>query len=175
MATCAPTNGGVERCDGVDNDCNDAIDDGISCVTNCTTTTYGGRSYAACSDMRDWVSAAFLCTSLGMRLVRIDDAAEETFAENAASPLVNGNGAAWLGASDLLVSEDWAWVDGTVFFRGLQNNGGAPVDGRYNNFGGLDPNHAGPGERCVAFRPRQRGFWYDYTCSDNYPYLCEAY
>ncbi len=32
--SCTPTNGGVEKCDGLDNDCNGQNDDGITC--NCT-------------------------------------------------------------------------------------------------------------------------------------------
>ena len=58
--TCQPTNGGVEACDGVDNDCNGTIDDGIAAVpTSCgvgacassgTTTCVGGQLVDSCQE-----------------------------------------------------------------------------------------------------------------------------
>jgi hypothetical protein len=167
---CEPTNGGVERCDGVDNDCNDAVDDGVSCVPVCTPDAT--LRYVVCTDPRDWVSAEYLCETQGMRLIRIDDDAEQAYAQSIGGPLTSGDGCVWLGGSDLAVSGDWAWADGEVFFRGLGRRGGS-VNGLYENFASGDPNHQYPEERCICFR--DTGLWYDYRCYEGYPYLCEAH
>jgi hypothetical protein len=71
---CVVTNGGVETCDGLDNDCNGVADDGAVCGSQCIGATYGGHAYAFCSSALNFADAASACQSKSMRLTRVDDA-----------------------------------------------------------------------------------------------------
>jgi hypothetical protein len=53
-STCTPTNGGVEACDGVDNDCNEIIDDAAPGATGCMPfrPDRDGDSFGADDDSR---------------------------------------------------------------------------------------------------------------------------
>jgi FG-GAP-like repeat/Lectin C-type domain len=65
-------------------------------------------------------------------------------------------GSGWIGASDEATANDWRWVTGPegqqdnnrglLFWRGLGNADGSPVDGRYNNWEPGEPNNKAPGE-----------------------------
>jgi hypothetical protein len=49
-AGCTPTNGGVERCDGLDNDCNGIVDDVTPATDPALGTTCSGGTQGACAD-----------------------------------------------------------------------------------------------------------------------------
>jgi hypothetical protein len=110
-----------------------------------------------------------------MRLLRIDDDAEQVWAETEGNAITVGQEYMWLGGSDLAVSEYWTWTDGDGFYQGLAGSGGGALDGLYTNFDPSDPNHGNVYERCVAMRPSTTAYWYDIDCSLPSAYLCEAY
>lgn len=63
---CTPTNGSVERCDGVDNDCDGTVDEGNVCGGGCTTSNGGvetcdGRD----NDCDGSVDEGSVCTPTG--------------------------------------------------------------------------------------------------------------
>jgi hypothetical protein len=51
---------------------------------------------------------------------------------------------AWFGATDRDVEGDWTWISGPeagqVFYRGMADQGGAAVDGKFNNWNDGEPN-----------------------------------
>lgn len=171
--TCTPTNGGVETCDGVDNDCDGTPDQGATCPSNCTGHTLATGVYARCN-AATFGSARTTCASgsLGMHLVRIDDAAEN------AAVLSLATSAVWISAtdSDSVASEGaWEWGDGTQFWMGgPASMGGVAVGGLYSNWGAPQPDNAGSGgEDCAEMTTGGTGTWNDLVCNSARMFICE--
>src|SRR5688572_6690727 len=62
-----------EICDGVSNDCDDEIDEGAECPTDCSIRSYDGHLYGLClfPDEDEWVThpeATTACTKLATEL-----------------------------------------------------------------------------------------------------------
>ncbi|GLD55464.1 macrophage mannose receptor 1-like protein [Lates japonicus] len=67
----------------------------------------------------------------------------------------------WIGLSDLLVENQYAWSDGV-----------SPV--LYTNWNDKEPNNAGGAEHCVAMThgPLVTGKWNDDACQKNHSFVC---
>jgi hypothetical protein len=172
---CVVTNGGVEICDGLDNDCDGVVDNGGVCGAGCTGATYGGHVYASCTTPVPFSGAATDCASKSMRLVRVDDAAENQFLYSIAfaNPANLSNAFwPWIGGSDIATPVEWMWADGTVFWTG-RNNGSA-VGGLYTNWAAAAPTDAS-GTYCTAMQRGGNGTWVDRGCANVQPYFCEGY
>jgi hypothetical protein len=103
-----------------------------------------------------------------MRLVRIDDEAENTWIHQVAFTFgVDRN---WLGGSDTHAATDWRWADGTQFWSGLAS--GMPVGGLYTNWDSGEPNDMGDAEHCVVMFDKMT--WNDDNCATLHRYVCEA-
>ncbi|HJL14418.1 MAG TPA: MopE-related protein, partial [Sandaracinaceae bacterium LLY-WYZ-13_1] len=98
--------GNVERCDGVDQDCSGAPDEG-ACPAGCIGRGHAGHGYAFCEANVDWPTARDRCAAAGMRLVQIDDRAEDDFVESTADAV--GVGDVWIGANDRATENTWVW------------------------------------------------------------------
>ncbi len=155
--------GRAEMCNGIDDDCNGLIDDGIgSCLPfSCTTLSYAGHTYLFCGDNRSQAEAANSCTAMGYHLVNIGDMAENDFVQMNAMALGLGTGGlnqgVWIG----LVQSGgggYTWTDGTV------------ATYLHWDSATLEPNHTGT---CVRMRSTS-GYWADFTCVNGYPYICES-
>jgi len=119
--------------------------------------TYGGHLYYVCTDKQDWATASSRCSSVGMRLARIDDQPED----DQLRTLVAGN-PAWIGGSDSTAEGAWIWADSTPFW----------TLGAYRNWATGEPNSflTNPGSR---IRPSD-GKWEDTPItSQTAPYICE--
>jgi hypothetical protein len=115
-----------------------------------------------------WPAAESDCEAHGMRLIRIDDAAENAWIHGVAFTFgVDRN---WLGGSDLGQMGDWRWADGTQFWSGEAN--GTPVGGRYTNWENGEPNDYGDDEHCLVMFAKST--WNDDNCSAIHRYVCEA-
>ncbi len=173
---CVVTNGGVERCDGLDNDCNGVIDDGSVCGSQCIGATYGGHAYAYCSTPRSFGDATTDCSAKSMRLARVDDAAENQFLGGLAFAAYPGVNTVtiwpWIGAADRATPGEWFWPDGTVFWSGTKS--GSPVGGLFSNWASASPGD-GSGTYCATVQHTASLAWVDRGCSNVQPYLCEAY
>jgi hypothetical protein len=146
------------------------------CVSSadCSCEFFGGHSYRFCKTGRGFIAAQASCVSQGMRLIRLDSDAENTWAFQTKQTLLMLT--TWIGASDIATEGDWRWTDGAAFWSGRgPPAGGHAVAGLYNawNLGADEPNQNGD-EDCA-------GYWYmtptwaDLTCTDNNPYICEQY
>ena len=62
-----------------------------------------------CNMSVTWVAARDRCVQAGMTLVRVDDAAENTFIRTHVDPLANPQ--VWLGANDVELEGTWRWLD----------------------------------------------------------------
>jgi hypothetical protein len=169
----------VERCDGLDNDCNGRADDGGVCPGSCRGFDLERRAYMFCPAARGHFASANVCEDAEMDLVRIDSE-DENAGVLAAARRLSGDappGSIHLGATDFGWSSEgnFRWPDGTVFWRGAAN--GSPVSGAYANWDRDEPNNYDTNEDCVemlvAALPEKAGLWNDVACRSVLSFVCE--
>lgn len=176
--------GAVERCDGVDNDC-DAMIDEKACATNCTGFALGDHGYMVCDVEVNANKASALCEEEGLRLAWIESADEnaallQSIEEIGSSGKGGGILEVSIGATDVEKEGSWHWRGGSDFWQG--GGKGSPVDGAYANWGSGRPNNSVvdvvAGEDCAVLVIDQRGDdapgqWNDVECTLGYGVLCE--
>jgi hypothetical protein len=111
---------------------------GAQAIT-CNTVTYGTHQYVFCDALVDWATARGECEQRGLRLVRIDDDAENVWLQASAvfSASMFRREALWLGGYEPTVDGDWHWTDGEAFWSGGAN--GTAVGGLFTNWIGPSP------------------------------------
>jgi hypothetical protein len=110
--------------------------------------------------------ATATCASIGMRLIRIDSAAENAWL---ASVLTNNS---WIGASDAAVEGEWRWADGTLFWLGTST--GSAQNGLYSAWTFRSPSSNPAGEDCAKLVSSVQT-WNAILCSTPLGFACEAY
>ncbi|MBL8618246.1 MAG: hypothetical protein JNM72_21715 [Deltaproteobacteria bacterium] len=150
----------AETCDGYDDDCDGAADEGGAC--GCAVVADPAdplHVYQLCSDPLSWTAARDACRASGYELVTINDAAENTFVDGQAD--ARSTSRWWTGFNDISTEGSWVWVSGQA--------------SSYAPWGSGEPNNSGGGEDCGQinrFHPALT--WNDEPCSTPYPYICEA-
>jgi hypothetical protein len=132
----------------------------------CQPVVHDSRTYYRCSASLDWDAARAACEALSLHLARIDDASENDALANAVAEDT------WIGASDIASEGDWRWDDGTAFWSGTSS--GNAVGGLYENWGIIQPDNSSGTQTntdCAAIT--SDGTWFDRSCADANPYLCE--
>ncbi|TNN53349.1 BDNF/NT-3 growth factors receptor [Liparis tanakae] len=106
----------------------------------------------------NWTFARSWCKDRGGELAVIDDRSENDFVS---SYLRDLELPAWIGLSDLLQENQYAWSDGV-----------SPV--LFTNWAATEPNNAGGAEHCVAMAhgPRASGKWNDDGCQKDQSFVC---
>jgi hypothetical protein len=140
----------------------------------CATATYGGHTYAFCEGLLAWTDAAAACSAKGMRLVRIDDAAENAWVQMIAFADVTSTSSIywpWIGGDDVAVLGEWRWSDGTMFWLGGSN--GSAQGGLYSNWVAGAPTSGGGATDCAILQ--HAAFWSDFQCTRLQRYVCEQY
>jgi len=109
-----------------------------------------------------------------MRLVRIDDAAENSWLVSVAFAGITSTSSVywpWIGATDQAVVGEWRWTDGALFWMGGSN--GAAQGGLYNNWVAGSPTSGGAATDCTFLQ--HSAYWADTQCTKLQPYFCEQY
>jgi hypothetical protein len=175
----------MERCDGIDNDCNSKVDELKACPDKCTGFALGGHGYMVCDVELNANKASALCEEQGMRLAWIESAEENSGLLKFIAGLDTagrGGGIAEvsIGASDAAKEGQWHWVEGgPAFWEGGAK--GSAVNGAYVNWGQGRPNNSSSsfaGEDCAGLvidkaDDGDPGEWNDVACGDTYGVLCE--
>ncbi|XP_047200502.1 macrophage mannose receptor 1 [Hippoglossus stenolepis] len=106
----------------------------------------------------NWSSARSWCKEQGGELAVIDDQYENDFVSSYLRDLELPT---WIGLSDLLAENQYAWSDGV-----------SPV--LYTNWNDKEPNNAGGTEHCVAMShgPLVTGKWNDDACHKDHSFIC---
>ncbi|CAL9682123.1 unnamed protein product [Knipowitschia caucasica] len=111
------------------------------------------------NDLRaNWSHARSWCKEQGGELAVIDNQYENDFVSSYLRDLRRPT---WIGLSDLLVENQYAWSDGV-----------SPV--LYTNWNDKEPNNAGGAEHCVALSHNQlvTGKWNDDACHKDHSFVC---
>jgi hypothetical protein len=185
---CVPTMPQTERCDGIDNNCSGAIDEGTACPDNCSGATLGGHTYLLCSfekasgsgtRERSFTQAETFCTTRSLDLVSIDSSDENRLIVAWITQLELQQ-AVWMGANDrdaTLGNSEGTWVWGSSFNAVQFWDGGVngdPVGNRYNDWAEDQPDDDG-NEDCGVLSADHDFHWADVACSDEYPnFVCES-
>ena len=143
-------------------------------TSDCPCFSYGGHAYRFCRAPQPRSAAEANCASQGMRLVRVDNEAENQWVY--ATKVAQNFMTTWIGANDIVTEGDWRWPDNVQFWTGKAGAAGAgPVGNLYNAWevSRSEPNQNGD-EDCAAYWYTDAG-WADLTCTDAYSYVCELY
>jgi hypothetical protein len=162
----------TEICDGLDDNCNGAIDEGTACPVGCIGWARQSAGYMFCfSDAmhKAWTQAQNDCVAQGMHLVRVDDAAENRWINDSA---VNFGflEQIWLGGVYVPTVSQWQWTDGTPFWT--SGSRGQPVNGRFSNWTAGEPSNDGI-DGCADKLFGDTEVWEDRPCSVQFAFLCE--
>jgi hypothetical protein len=150
-----------EECNGYDDDC-DSIADSSS-VCPCDVEYYDGDTdhpYMFCADAESWTTAQATCDDYGYHMLTIDDASENTWADDTADTFSTTKW--WIGLNDRATEGSFEWEDGTPF--------------SYSNWSSGEPNNSGGGEDCAQinrYHPSQT--WNDEPCSNSFYFICEGW
>jgi hypothetical protein len=189
-AGCTPTVPSTERCDGVDNNCSNGIDEGMACPPNCTGATRDGHYYIFCSfednsgtsmsRFRTWTQAQDFCSQRSTSLVFIESAEENAFIVDWITRMQLED-QVWIGANDrdsTLIGNnegEWVWGTGnnpTQFWEGDED--GMPVMSRYEDWATGEPNNQGD-EDCAVLSSNHDFHWDDRVCTNQYlNFVCES-
>jgi hypothetical protein len=133
---------------------------------SCTYARLGTHDYWFCSTAKTYALAKTLCDSVGMHLVRPDNATENEFVRTRIGA------ASWIGAGDSSVEGQWRWVnDNAQFWQGKAV--GSAVGGLYSQWASAEPNDLQSAEDCGAMLS-PAGTWSDISCSQKRNVVCES-
>jgi len=181
----------AEVCDGISNDCDDQVDEGGVCPTDCAAKRFDGHVYLLCMTTNEasqlgYGEASTYCEMAGdaldlgltLELARIEAAAESDFARAWVRQRATADGMVWIGANDLEQENRWMWGRGAgavQFFTGSTQGGGMPYDDAFNDWGPDRPNSSnGTDEDCGAMDSEFDWAWNDILCmTERLGYLCE--
>jgi len=156
-------------CDGGDNDCDQLVDeynppDNVDCE-GCKMFGRDSAVYHFCNSSKKWDEARGLCEARGAVLAKDGDQALHDWLMARLDEVKAGNGSWWLGARTPDGNHaNFEWRDATKLGAFQPWSAGFPT-----GFGGTDcVRVASPATPFVAKQ------WFDGSCGDGRPYICEG-
>ena len=150
---CVPAADGIERCNNFDDNCVGGADEG--CDNGCVDdATFPGAFFSLCAGPLDWQSARVACQRRGLDLAVLTDA-RFSDAVSAAVRASSAGDDAWIGATDIAIEHEFAWVDDSAFV--------------FDDFQAGQPND-NSGQDCAA--STASGGWNDLSCAESHAFVC---
>jgi hypothetical protein len=145
-----------EVCNGLDDDCDDAIDEGAGCP--CPVAQVGDVPLLLCDQSLEWPAARDLCRTAGYDLVVLQAAEVDAFIYSEMQ--ARGFGDTWIGLNDRQNEGHWVWLDG--------------IPTGYTHWDGGEPNDGGSGEDCALIMTAngRQAEWDDRPCAQPHPFVC---
>ena len=185
----------TELCDGIDNDCDDSVDEGSVCPDSCTArrSPSDGHLYLLCisTDPDDAIAgddASARCgdigTELGLELpfglVWLESSEENELVKEWIVDAAPSDAVVWIGANDEAEENIWVWgrrTGAVQFFTGDSSGGGTPYMDRFNDWGSGQPDaQDGSSADCAAFDSAVGWHWNDRSCArEEVGYMCEEH
>lgn len=173
-----------ERCDGLDNDCENGVDDGNACPDDCVGASYEGHDYLFCSSDnggplgggRAWAQARTFCVAEDKVLVHLETESEAKFVYGKLVELDLGLDA-WMGATDR-EEDEWMW-EGTSMLDAVQfydADTEMAIGGYFIDWREGEPNDDGS-EDCGVIEDQGDGtyLWDDRSCMQEQElFVCEG-
>ena len=158
----------IEICDdGVDNDCNEQIDEG-GC--KCDYAEIDSGTYLVCTPAIKREAASQRCMRLGGDVVSIESEKEQTELWDL---LEDYNRDFWLSGSDANEEGNWEWSDGSTFTDCVDDDPESCDCTTYCNWMSSQPNNDGAdGQDCLVL-DADAGEWKDVKCDRNASVVCE--
>jgi|GEM_PF-7056588 len=159
--------GATEECDGLDNNCDGAIDDNANCP--CAIETHNNHSYLFCKTVKNWHDAKSFCESYGSyTLVVINDINEQSWLWG---QVIQHSAAHWwwLGyhnqnaTSAQEPSGNWEWLVGNSSYTNW-----------YPYYPYVQPDDTNNDEDCAHIDPAH-GHWNDLDCDSSQWYGNQLY
>jgi hypothetical protein len=144
---------------------------GVASLGDCQTATFNAHDYALCNVNVPWTTARDNCWSIGMELVRVEDAAEDQWIHDNAYDTAPRQGV-WIGANDRGVEGEWRWLDGSLFWLG--NASGAAQNGLHEGWLPTQPSGNPAARDCAAIDQGATVGWYDLDCATPQPFICRT-
>jgi hypothetical protein len=148
----------TEICDGKDNDCSFAIDDGAAQCGCDQHYAQNGKAYLACTNALDWPSAEQYCLAIGYHLVSVGSVAENSTLHSIVNQYPTTRW--WMGINDRAAEGAWVWSDGSAH--------------GYTNWAAGEPNNIGDEDCGQLNRFWPDSTWNDEPCSTALNFVCEA-
>ncbi len=151
--------GATDLCNGVDDDCSGAIDDGEACP--CTLRRREGGVYLFCESGANFDGAEAACAARGYHLATVEGTAEADwlFASVRSDASTRQW---WIGYNDVVTEGAFVWTSGSASAFTYW------LSGEPSNTGGSG------GEDCVELNLFDNPRWNDSRCSDSNYFVCEA-
>ncbi len=147
------------------------LDDPLACLevpADCVGQSFGSHAYLFCTSKQYWGEARATCQGVGLDLVVIESAEENSFVASHLSA------ASWIGAHDRYTEGSFRWVEPG------RSEAGASVS--FTSWASLKPDNCAGGvigqQDCV--RMSDDGKWDDSACDggcfeDKFAFVCESY
>ncbi len=167
--TCSLNN---ERCNGRDDNCDEAIDEG-ACLGGCIgflLPDAPDQGYMLCSGFAsaNFSGASAACEAHAMRLAWLDSASKNAAVAQMVKELGMGNEVLF-GASDRGSEGQWLWEGGVVFWEGGLL--GSSVGEMFSAWTPGSPNNVN-NEDCALLNAAN-GKWVDRSCDVLHPFICD--
>lgn len=161
-----------EICNGIDDDCDGAIDNGWPTASR---GSRDGSDYLICPGPVSQNDAQLACASGGGRLVIIEDGFENRFLGGELALSIGTTQFAWTDLVDRAMSpsvdgRSWGWQS-----TGATMSYSSWADGMGGRYPASEPDNAGGDEHCVTMRgpAGYEGSWFDESCTEMRAYVCE--